>query len=69
MQREGRHPEDRYNFLVCSTLELELPRFGGHSSIETTASYDRGDLEEALRAAEKLYYPSMRRRVSLPIQN
>lgn len=47
----------------------QLKTIAGHSSIETTASYDRGDLEEALRAAEKLYYPSMRRRVSLPIQN
>lgn len=40
----------------------QLKTIAGHSSIETTTSYDRGDLEEALKISEKLHYPSMRRR-------
>lgn len=35
-----------------------IQRLVGHSSVETTASYDRSDIEEALREGTKLHYPS-----------
>lgn len=38
----------------------QLKTIAGHASIETTASYDRGELEEALKAGERLHYPSLR---------
>lgn len=38
----------------------QLQRLAGHSSLATTANYDRGDLEEALQSSERLHYPSMR---------
>ena len=38
----------------------QLKMIAGHSSIETTAAYDRGDLEEALKASARLHYPSLR---------
>lgn len=38
----------------------QLKTIAGHASIETTAAYDRGDLEEALESSERLHYPSMR---------
>lgn len=37
-----------------------LQRIAGHSSMSTTSSYDRSDLESALRSTEKLHYPSLR---------
>ena len=38
----------------------QLKTIAGHSSIETTASYDRGELEEALKSGERIHYPSFR---------
>ena len=40
---------------------VELQTIAGHSSLETTASYDRGDLEDALaNTSGRLHYPSKR---------
>ena len=38
----------------------QLQKLAGHSSMSTTASYDRGSLETALQSSERLHYPSMR---------
>lgn len=50
---------------ITAGWELGIPgtqiqTIAGHSSIATTASYDRGDLETALKSGERLHYPSMR---------
>ena len=50
---------------ITAGWELGIPgtqiqTIAGHSSIATTASYDRGDLETALKNGERLHYPSMR---------
>ena len=39
---------------------VRLQMLAGHSSQATTASYDRGSLEDALKEVDKLHYPSQR---------
>jgi len=41
---------------------VQLQTLAGHSSIVTTAGYDRGGLEQALASGERLHYPSLRGR-------
>jgi integrase len=38
----------------------QLQTIAGHASISTTASYDRTDVDVALKSCEKLHYPSQR---------
>jgi len=41
---------------------VQIQRLMGHTSIDTTAGYDRSSLEQALKSGERLHYPSLRGR-------